>query len=80
MSEQRFTLTLPAPVYQELKQEADARGISVAEVARQVLKFGLVALKLDGDPNVDLYVKEKTAQADSEGGTKIIETRLKFVF
>lgn len=78
MSEQRYTLALPAEIYDEIKVQAERRNMSIKEMVRQCLKFGLVAMKLDEDPNTDLYIKEQVPSSD--GTAQVKETRLKFVW
>lgn len=78
VSEQRYTLSLPAEIYDEIKVQADQRGMSIKEMVRQCLKFGLVAMKLDDDPNTELYIKEHVPSND--GTDRVTETRLKFVW
>jgi hypothetical protein len=78
MSEQRYTLALPTEIYDEIKAQADRRGMSIKELVRQCLKFGLVAIKLDEEPNTDLFIKERVSNSDGSEQTK--ETRLKFVW
>ena len=79
MPEQRYTFGLPDEVYEELRAQAEKHGISLKEVVRQALKFGLVAMKLEEDPNVDLYVREKIQNGDS-GRVEIKESLLKFIW
>ena len=79
MAEQRYTLALPAMVYEELRKEADAHDVSIKEVVRQALKFGLVAMKLEADPNVDIIIRERIP-TENNGGTQIKESHLKFIW
>lgn len=77
MSEQRYTLTLPEALYEELRKIAEANGASIKEIVRQCLKFGLVAIKIDGTPDSELIVREKKS---AETGEEIFqETRLRFI-
>lgn len=78
MVEQRYTLTLPSEVYNELKEQAEKRGLSIKEAVRQCLKIGLVAMKVDEDPNTEMFIKEKIEHAS--GVSEIKETRLQFVW
>ncbi|HEX8231543.1 MAG TPA: hypothetical protein VF826_19860 [Chloroflexia bacterium] len=79
MAEQRYTLALPGLVYDELRKEADAHDVSIKEVVRQALKFGLVAMKLEADPNVDIIIRERIP-SENGGGTEIKESHLKFIW
>jgi hypothetical protein len=55
---QRYTLSLPAEVYDELRKEAEKKSASLNTVIRQCLKLGLLALKVDSDPNAELIYRE----------------------
>ncbi|MBV9789516.1 MAG: hypothetical protein JOZ51_15125 [Chloroflexi bacterium] len=78
MVEQRYTLTLPSEIYEELKGQAEKRGLSIKEAVRQCLKIGLVAMKVDEDPNAEMFIKEKIQ--DASGVSEIKETRLQFIW
>jgi hypothetical protein len=80
MALQRYTLSLPAEVYKELEKLAEQRSVTTNEVVRQCLKFGLVAMKIDGDPATELFVKEKVPRAGDHNTVDIKETRLQFVW
>jgi hypothetical protein len=69
--EQRYTLTLPTAVYEELRTQSEKRSCSIKEMVRMCLKIGLVAVKLEENPDTGLFLKEKLS--DKEG---ITETRL----
>ena len=77
MPEQRYTLSLPIEIYQELKTQADKHDISIKDAVRQCLKFGLVAIRIAEDPDADLIIREKVT---SEKGVNARETRLEFVW
>jgi hypothetical protein len=79
MTEQRYTLSLPTEIYNELRAQAEKHNRSIKEIVSQCLKFGLVAIKLDEDPNTDLYLKERIPQTDGKG-VITSETRLKFIW
>lgn len=55
---QRYTLSLPKDVYDELSKEAEKKSISINTVIRQCLKLGLLSLKVDSDPNAELIYRE----------------------
>ena len=80
MTLQRYTLSLPAAVYKELERLAEQRSVTTNEMVRQCLKFGLVAMKIDEDPNTELLIKEKVPRADDHNAVDIKETRLQFVW
>jgi metal-responsive CopG/Arc/MetJ family transcriptional regulator len=71
---ERYTLSLPAELYGELKELAEHRGVSTNEMVRQCLKFGLVAMKIDGDPNAELFIRETQGN-----GSGFRDTRLVFI-
>lgn len=70
MSETRYTLTLPAEIYEELRLQAEKRGTSIKDLVRQSLKIGLLAMKLEENPETGLFIKEQV-----ESGV-VRETRL----
>jgi hypothetical protein len=69
--EQRYTLTLPTEVYEELRTQAEKRSCSIKEMVRMCLKVGLVAIKYEEDPATGLFIKEKLSDKDG-----VVETRL----
>ena len=69
--EQRYTLTLPTEVYEELRTQSEKRSCSIKEMVRMCLKIGLVAVKLEENPDAGLFIKEKLSDKES-----ITETRL----
>lgn len=71
MQEQRYTLTLPTELYQELTTLADRRGMTIKELVRQFMKLGLLVAKFEETPNTGLFLKE---QQNGSEGTR--ETRL----
>lgn len=78
MGEQRYTLSLPPRLYEELREQAEKHDTSIREVVRQLLKFGLVAMKLDDDPSTELIIREKISSAEDSDDMR--ETRLRFIF
>ena len=75
MAESRYTLSLPTEVYNELREIAERRGLSVKDVVRQCLKIGLVAIKLDEDPDKELLVKEKLPGTEGNNGFREVNIR-----
>ncbi len=80
MADQRYTLSLPPEIYEELQEQAQRRGMSTKEIVRQCLKFALVVMKLDERDNVEFYIKEKIATAGSDDVAEIKETRLQMLW
>ncbi len=62
----RYNLALPTPLYEELKGEADRRAISVVELLRKFIKLGLVASKLEDDPESSLIIREGSERKERE--------------
>lgn len=79
---QKYTLSIPTPIYEELSSEAQRQGRSIKEVVRQCLKFGMIAIKIDQDPNADLFIHEKVEIPDSGTPPKqeIKETKIQFIW
>lgn len=73
MQETRYTLSLPAELYEELRKQADKRGMSIKELVRQSLKLGLLAVKLEDDPETGLFMKERV-NSDSIRETRLLLT------
>lgn len=77
MSETRYTLSLPSEIYEELRAKAHQRGMSIKEVVRQCLKFGLIAMKIDEDPNSQIIIREQYSNGGSTVQNK--ETMIQFL-
>jgi hypothetical protein len=73
----RFTLTLPSPIYEELREQAKKHDRSIRDIVTMCLKFGLIAIKVEEDPDSELYYKEKILE-DGKPGTK--ETRFQIMW
>ena len=72
MTEQRYTLTLPAEIYEELRIQAERRGMTIKELVRQCLKLGLIAIKLEETPDSGLFIKERLPDSDGIRETRLI--------
>lgn len=72
MTEQRYTLTLPSEIYEELRIQAERRGMSIKELVRQCLKLSLLAVKLEEQPNTGLFIREALPDSDSFRETRLI--------
>lgn len=77
MSDTRYTLSLPTPIYEDIRQIAEKHNTTIKEVVRQCLKFGLIAMKIDADPNAEIYFRE---QVNQNGDTETRETRVQFLW
>jgi len=54
----RYNLVIRRELYDAVEAIAQRRGTSVAPVMRQFVKMGLLADKIECDPNMDLLVRE----------------------
>ncbi len=54
----RYNLALPKELFDELKDAADARGITVVEALRKFIKLGLIALDTQDKPGSALIIRE----------------------
>jgi hypothetical protein len=54
----RYNLALPKELFEELKEAADERGITVVEVLRKFIKLGLLALETQDKPGSALIIRE----------------------
>ena len=54
----RYNLALPKELFDELKVAADERGMTVVEVLRKFIKFGLLALDTQDKPGSALIIRE----------------------
>ncbi len=72
MASKKYTLSLPSELYDELRIVAEKQGRSIKEVVRQCLKFGLIAIKIEDDPNSELYLKERTL-VNTANGEKVYQ-------
>jgi hypothetical protein len=70
----KYTVDLPQALYDELKEQADKRDSSMREMLRQCLRFGLIALKIDEDPNADIIFRERVSTTTKDG-EQLVETR-----
>jgi hypothetical protein len=54
----RYNLTLPAELFDEIQQLADERHTTVVDLLRRFIKLGLLAIKLEEDPDAALIIRE----------------------
>src|SRR5262245_3541764 len=66
MADQRYTLSLPPEIYEELRCHAERNGTTIREVVRQVLKFGLVAMKISEKEDSEIIFREKVSGSESD--------------
>ncbi len=60
----RYNLALPAPLFEELKNTADQRGMTVVEVLRKFIKLGLIALEVQDKSGSALVIREGDAERE----------------
>lgn len=58
----RYTLSLPEPIYEELKETASKYDRSIKELVTQCLKFGLVAIKLEDNRDAEIVLREQVKE------------------
>jgi hypothetical protein len=78
----KYTFALPEDLYDELKAQADRHDVSITEVIRKCLKFGLIGLKTSEDSRLKLYIKERIEKLQENGQTveEDKEAMLQFVW
>ena len=54
----RYHLVLPQELYDEVESLAERHGTTVVEILRRFVKLGLVATRIENDPNSKLIVRE----------------------
>ena len=58
----RYNLALPEELFNEVQQIADKEHITVLEVLRRFIKLGLLASKIQDDPDAALYIREGNSE------------------
>ncbi|MFQ5850979.1 MAG: hypothetical protein ACE5JU_10375 [Candidatus Binatia bacterium] len=74
---QKYTLSLPVELYEDLREKAEKHDRSIKEVVRQCLKFGLIGMEIAEDPNAEIVFRERIPV--EENGNRTFETRDKYV-
>jgi hypothetical protein len=54
----RYNLVLPEILYEELRQEAETRGVPVVELLRKFIRIGLLAVRIQDEPGSALIIRE----------------------
>lgn len=75
MTEARYTLAMPADLYNELRRIAERESVTIKDVVRQCLKVGLIAAQIDEDPSRELIMREHF-----EDSGRVEDTRIKFLW
>ncbi len=74
----KYTLSLPTEIYHELDERATKHNTSIKDIVRQCLKFGLIAMKVEDDPNSDIIFRERV-KTGVQNGDPVFETRDTYV-
>ena len=53
----RYHLQVPTELFDEVQKVADRKGLTVVEVIRKSLKLGLLAARLEDDPDSQLIIR-----------------------
>ena len=53
-----YNLVIPEELFAEVEAIANRRQTTVAAIMRQFVKIGLLAVRIEEDPNMDLLVQE----------------------
>jgi len=54
----RYNLALPGDLYDELQKLAEKNGTSIVEMLRRFIRLGLLAARLQEDPNSALLIRD----------------------
>jgi hypothetical protein len=54
----RYNMVLPNNLYEQIKQAAETRGMTVVEMLRKFIKIGLLAIELQDKPEAALIIRE----------------------
>ena len=57
-SHKRYNLVLPQELFDDIKQVADKQGTTSVEVIRKFIRIGLLAEKIQDDPESALIIRE----------------------
>jgi hypothetical protein len=74
---QKYTLSLPSEIYDDLRLIAEKHDTSIKDVVRQCLKFGLIAIKIDEDPDAAIFFRKQIKKGDKDFEYK--DTQVKFM-
>jgi len=59
-----YNLSLPEPVYDEVRDLATAHNTSVLEIFRKFTKLGLIAFDLENSPGAKLIIKDEQGERE----------------
>ena len=72
----KYTLSLPVEIYNELKDTADKYDTSMKNLVRQCLKFALIGIEVNEDPDSEIIFRENIGE---NGRVETRDTRVKFL-
>lgn len=75
-STKKYTLSLPEEIYNDLQEKADRYDTSIKNMVRQCLKFGLIGIEVNEDPDSDIIFRERVR---TNGQVETRDTHVKFV-
>ncbi len=67
----RYNLAIPTDLFDEIKDVADKRHISLVELLRKFIKIGLIVSKVEDNPNAAIIIRE-----DSQNGSGVREREI----
>ena len=70
----RILVSMSPELYQEIKDLADSRGVSMSMIVNLSLQGGFVALKMSADPNFQKFYEGKDDQELTRLVTKMVKT------
>ena len=73
---QKYTLSLPVEIYNELKNTANNYDTSMKNLVRQCLKFGLIGIEINEDPDSEIIFRENVGE---DGRVEFRDTRVRFL-
>lgn len=80
MTQQRYTLSLPEAIYEEIRLKSDKHNTSIREVVRQCLKLGLIAMEISENPDKALIIREKQKHQNGSNDPIFEDTKLEFIW
>lgn len=60
----RYNLALPTELYSQIQLLAEKKGTTVLEILKRFIKLGLLAAKLEDDPNAALIIRQGSIEKE----------------
>jgi hypothetical protein len=60
----RYNLSLPKPLFDDLKKACDKNGMTVVEALRKFIKIGLLILEVQDKPETTIIIREGTTERE----------------